>query len=195
MANLADPTNADDSAVDPVTDPPAGDPPATDPPAGDPPATDPVVPETYADFTMPEGLEVDAQLLEKAVPVFKELKLTQEQAQKLVDLEAERVQSMVQEQQDAIAQQIESWDAAAKADKEFGGDKFDENLGIAKLALEKLGTPELKQFLVDSGAGSHPEVIRAFVRMGRLMKEDNPGAGAPPAEKKDIVDIMYPKKG
>ena len=41
-----------------------------------------LAPETYADFTLPEGVELDTALLTDAAPLFKELGLTQEQAQK-----------------------------------------------------------------------------------------------------------------
>ena len=172
---------ADDSALNT----PAGDPPAGDPPAGDPPAG---APEVYEDFTLPEGVTMDASLLEKAVPVFKELGLTQDQAQKLVSLEAEQRTAQAQQ----FVEQIASWEASIKADKEIGGDKFEENLGVAKVALDKFGTPELKDFMEGTGAGSHPEIVRLLVRVGQAIKEDNPGGGTPPAPSKDIVERMYP---
>lgn len=185
---MAEENIADDSAQNP----PAGDPPVGKPPAGDPPAA-PVIPEQYADFTLPEGVTLDTALLDKALPVFKDLGLTQEQAQKLVGLQADRVTEMMQQQQQAYADQLKGWEDAVKIDKEIGGEAFDENLGLAKTALEKVGTPELKAFLEGTGAGSHPEVIRAFVRIGRLLKEDSPGSGTPPNTKKDIVDRWYSK--
>ncbi len=51
------------------------------------------VPDTYADFVMPEGVELDSALLTEAAPLFKELGLTQDQAQKLVDFQAKQVQA------------------------------------------------------------------------------------------------------
>ena len=150
-------------------------------------------PEAYSDFTMPEGVELDAAALETATPLFKEAGLTQEQAQMFVDYEANRVQETAQAQSDAFNQQVTDWEATAKADKEIGGDKFDENLGVAMLGMEKLGTPELKDFLEKSGAGSHPEVLRTFYRMGMLLKEDDPGSnGGNSGSKTDRVSIMYP---
>jgi hypothetical protein len=110
---------------------------------------------------MPEGMEVDKALLDKAVPLFKELNLTQEDAQKLIDLQSGTVQEGAQAQVEAHNQVLESWDKEIKADPEFGGDKFDENLGIAKQGLDAVGSDGLKDFLRESGAGSHPEVIKA----------------------------------
>ena len=44
-----------------------------------------VIPEKY-EFTMPEGRELDVEMVEKVTPLFKELKISQEGAQKLADL-------------------------------------------------------------------------------------------------------------
>jgi hypothetical protein len=149
-------------------------------------------PEEYADFETPEGVEVDKALLDKAIPVFKELGLTQVNAQKLIDLQVEHVQAFSQEQQSQFAEVVNGWANDAEADKEIGGEAFEQNIGIAKSAVEKFGTPELSQFLHDSGAGSHPEVIRMFVKIGKLTQEDQPGSGNPAAKDTDVVSRLYP---
>ena len=48
----------------------------------------PVVPDKY-EFKAPEGYEVDQKFLDDATPVLKELGLTQEQANKLFDIQAD----------------------------------------------------------------------------------------------------------
>lgn len=188
------------------SDPAAGSDPATgaDPEAGQNPAEGQQsdadeggaagAPEAYADFTMPEGMDVDTALLEQAVPVFKELGLTQEQAQKLVDLQAQNVQASQQAQVDSFNQLKQDWLDQAKSDDEIGGDGFDENVSDARLFIDKFGTPELKTLLNDYGVGNHPEVIRAFARAGKLLKEDVPGGnGQPESGKKDRAEILYGK--
>src|SRR5215469_16563160 len=50
-----------------------------------PPAPAPGAPEAYADFTAPSGRELDADAITAIKPLFKELNLTQAQAQLLVD--------------------------------------------------------------------------------------------------------------
>lgn len=150
-------------------------------------------PDTYADFTLPEGMQVDEAMLEDAKPVFKELGLNQEQAQKLVDIYAKQVQASSQTQIDNFNQLVNDWREQAKNDGEFGGDKFDENLSVAVNAIDKFGTPELKQLLNEYGIGNHPEVIRFMVRVGHTLKEDVPGAtGGTVTEKDDPVSILYP---
>lgn len=151
-------------------------------------------PETYADFTMPEGMELDSALLEQASPLFKELGLTQEQAQKLVDFQAQQVQASQQGQLEAFNQLKTDWLDQAKSDKEFGGDKFDENVATARLALTKFGSEGLTKLMNDYGIGNNPEMIRFMVKVGRLMKEDVPDSGGPNTSlPKDKAGILYPQ--
>lgn len=150
-------------------------------------------PDTYADFVMPEGVEVDSALLEEATPIFKELGLNQEQAQKLIDFQAKQVQASSQSNVDAFNQLMEDWSTQSKNDKEFGGDAFDENIKVAQSAISKFGTPELKQLLEEHGVGNHPEVIRFMVKVGKLTAEDIPGSSTAPTSKaQDRVSLLYP---
>jgi len=145
--------------------------------------------DTYADFVMPEGMTVNEALLGEAVPLFKELGLTQEQAQRLVDFQAKQQA----QQNDTFNQQIEGWATQAKADKEYGGDKFDESVAVARAAVNKFGTPELKQLLDNYGVGNHPEIIRFMVRVGKLTVEDVPGSKTAQVQKPaDHVSLLYP---
>ena len=151
------------------------------------------VPDTYADFTMPEGMPVDTALLEAAAPVFKDLGLSQEQAQKLVDFQASRVQAGLANDVDAFEQMIGGWKTDARNDSEFGGDKYDESTSIAAAAVEKFGTPEFKRLLNDHGVGDHPEMIRFMLKVGRLTKEDVPGGtSAPQSRESSRVNDLYP---
>lgn len=149
--------------------------------------------DSYADFELPEGMQLDEATLNEAKPIFKELGLNKEQAQKLVELHAKQIQATQQGQVESFNQLKQDWLDQAKSDKEFGGEKFDESVKTARVALNKFGTPELTQLLNETGVGNHPEVIRLMARVGRLTQEDNPGAtGAPSAERKDRASILYP---
>src|SRR5215471_21036533 len=46
-------------------------------------------PEKYSDFTPPEGFDLNEEAMAKAEPIFRELGLTQAQAQRMVDFYAE----------------------------------------------------------------------------------------------------------
>lgn len=64
------------------------------------------------------------------------------------------------------------WAEASRNDSEFGGAHFEQNIGTAKQALERFGSPELVQLLGQSPMGNHPEVIRFLVKVGKAMSED-----------------------
>lgn len=142
--------------------------------AQDSKATESAVPETY-DLKMPEGVELDQAAAAEFTAIAKELKLDQAAAQKLADVGAK----MAQRQVEAHAKLVESWAEQVKTDKEIGGDKLAENLGVARKALETFGTPELRDVLNATGLGNHPEVIRAFYKVGKAISEDRFVGGAP----------------
>ena len=154
-------------------------------------------PEEYAEFQMPEGVQLDAELTSDLKAVAKELNLTQEQAQKLADLAASKTQGIGERQMEAIKAAQTQWTADAKADKEFGGEKLSENLGIAKKALDSFGTPELRTLLNESGLGNHPEIIRAFYRAGKAISEDRfipAGNGGRTGGSRDAAKSLYPNQ-
>lgn len=148
-------------------------------------------PEKY-EFQPTEGVaEVDPQVIGQFAEVAKELNLSQDQAQKIIDKVAPAMQARQAEQLQAARTQ---WAEDAKADKEFGGEKLAENLAVAKKAMDTFGTPELRSLLNDSGLGNHPELIRFMYRAGKAISEDtfvNSG-GAAPAEPKTTAQRMYP---
>lgn len=149
--------------------------------------------EKYEDFNIPEGVEVDAALLEKASPLFKEFNLTQEQAQKAVDLLAEARAGDAKALTDSLKTAREAWVSDAKADKEIGGANFKENLGVAGKALAAFGTPELSGLLKASGFGDHPEVIRVFHRIGKAMSDDKLVTKDGQSSEQDSLDGFYDK--
>lgn len=149
-------------------------------------------PETY-EFKAPEGQEFDPEFLKAFSETAKELNLTQDNAQKLID----KVSPVIQQQQTARIEAIRTeWAESSKVDKEFGGDKLNENLGVAKQALDKFGTPELKELINASGLGNHPEMIRFFYRTGKALAPDTFVGGhkegkAAPKSFNDFADKLY----
>jgi len=125
-------------------------------------------PEKY-DFKNAEG-KVSPTVLAKFEGIARELGLPQDAAVKLIDTIAPEMQAAVKAQRDS---QTAKWAESAKSDKEFGGDKLDANLAVARKALETIGTPELTKMLNDTGLGNHPEIIRAFFRAGQKISSGN----------------------
>lgn len=148
--------------------------------------------ESYEAFTMPDGMEVDEALVGRFTPVAKELELDQAGAQKLVDLFAEIQAEAAEAQTTSWNAMQEQWAEDAKGDKEMGGDKWDETVSLAARARDKFGTPALKDALNATGAGNHPELIRFFARIGRLVGEDGFVSGETKPAPKTTAEVMYP---
>lgn len=138
------------------------------------------VPEEYdfSEVELPEGMELDSELAAAATPVFKDLGLTQDQANKLVDLFANHAAQQAAAQMTSVKDMIKGWVDTAKADEEIGGANWDENVRLANTALREFGTPELIQdVMVNQGIGNHPEVIRFAARIGKHIASDNAPTG------------------
>ena len=130
-----------------------------------------VAPEKY-DFKAPEGVTFDGELVGEFEGIAKELGLSQANAQKVTDIGAKMAQKFQSKQAEAMQQLSTEWVAAATSDKEFGGEKLNENLAVAQKALTTFGTPELRGLLEQSGLGNNPEVIRFMYRAGMAISED-----------------------
>jgi hypothetical protein len=144
----------------------------------------------YADFTMPEGMEVNAEMLDKFKPLAKEFGLDQENAQKVVDLAADLVKSTIDGQTEAMKAEVESWTEKAKNDPDIGGAKFEENLQTANKALENIASPEFLGFLKETQLGNHPEMIRIFYKIGTMISEDTLIQG----DKKNVAGDNFAKR-
>lgn len=148
----------------------------------------PAAPEKY-EFAAPEGQELDANALSVFEPIAKELGLTQEQAQKLVDIYPQ----IQQQQAEAWSKQGEEWREQVKSDKEIGGDKYTANVGNAQKALDQFGSPALREYLETTLLGNHPELVRFFAKVGKAVSEDTmvmPNNGG----QLSTADLLYGKK-
>ena len=194
MGEGAEPTPAETTVAAPAAAPAAEATPTQTP--ADSEADEAVVgaPEKYENFTLPEGMSVEDTTLESFLPLAKELNLTQENAQKLVDYEAGRVQELISTQEQVWGDLRQEWRTAVKSDKEIGGPAFDEALAAGKTFLREYGTPELMEALNSTGMGDHPEFIRAFARAGKAMKEDALSTGGPGDAKLSPDQILYPNQ-
>ncbi|HDX8826597.1 TPA: peptidase [Klebsiella michiganensis] len=148
-------------------------------------------PEKY-EFQAGEGVELDAEALKDFEPVARELNLTNDQAQKLVDAYPKILAGVQQRQTEAWQAQTEQWAADVKADKEVGGDKLTANLSAAQRALDQFGTPELREYLDGTGLGNHPELVKAFIKVGKAMSEDGVITGKESGQR-SAAEVLYGK--
>lgn len=164
-AAVVDPAAAvPDPAAAAVVDPAAVVEPAVETPAG--------APETYADFTLPEGVELAPALLDGLRERAKELNLDQASAQKLVDFAAAQRATFMDNLVEAQTQAVASWKEQTQNDKEIGGAHFDRSVAAAADVVKQFGSPELNAFLEASGLGFHPEMVRMMAKVRAVISDD-----------------------
>lgn len=157
------------------------------------------IPEKY-EFVNPDGFqEIDKQALATFEPLAKELGLSNEQAQKLVNLYGKNVQEQAKIQEESYFEQRKQWVETLKTDKDFGDnsdDSFKLNVGYAQTALQQFGSPELKGFLNESGMGDNTEVVKLFARIGKALGEDKfiDGNGNGGGNSKSAAEILFDGK-
>lgn len=142
---------------------------------------------------MPEGATVDEASMTSFQEWARTNNLTQEAAQAGLDLAVTMQKAQAQAYVDSIRAQVQQWATQAEADGEFGGtpDKFAQSKAVARRALDQFGSPELKKMLMESGLGSHPEIIRAFYRAGQAISPDTFVPGPAGAPHKTDAEVFY----
>lgn len=137
-------------------------------------------PEKYEAFKAPEGFELDAKTVEAAVPIFKELGISQEGAQKLVDFYAAQSKQAAEAPVKYWQDMQEQWRTAVMADPEIGP-KIDQVKTTVSRAIDSIGDAKLAQEFREAmdltGAGNNPAFIKAFYKLAQRLTEGSHVAG------------------
>lgn len=139
----------------------------------------------------------------KITDIFKKAKLSQEQADILLNAYHGDIANLGQqfdnELQTAIVNQRNTWANQVKADSELGGQNFaNTKLNIGRV-MQQFGTPELKNFLNESGLGYNPDFVRFMNKVGTLIGNDTNfinSQGAIPSEqerREEALRKLYSK--
>lgn len=145
-------------------------------------------PEEYGTFDLPDDFDMNQDTLAEYHTFAKENNLTQEQAQRGVDMVAQMKQAEMQQ----WVEQQKSWVEDAKADAEYGNDKFDESIAVAVKARDSFGTSEFNEMLDSSGLGNHPEMIRFLHRVGKAISENSVIVGGTTTSQLTREAVLYP---
>ena len=203
-------TSITTDAPKPSTDPkPFADPALKDPAAK---VDAPVVPDKY-EFKAPDNYTLNPTAYEAAIPVFKELGLTNDQAQKLVDLQIKREIALAKAPQDAVETMRRDWRGKVEADADLKA-TVDKNSGKTGMDAVKINIArtlsvlpvdlqvEFKDAMNLTGAGDHPAFIKAFNKLAAFVTEGSHVAGKGPSDlgqqkpgtntRPSAAEAMYP---
>ncbi|MFZ0945694.1 MAG: hypothetical protein WB930_00035 [Syntrophobacteraceae bacterium] len=160
-------------------------------------------PAEYAEFTIPEGITLDEQTATEFKGLAKELDLTQEQAQKLLDFGGGKLRAQIEAPYKLWAETQAKWQAEVKADPEIGGTKFEQSIKDAAQVFvpgdsnpfvkNEAEAKALRDALNMTGAGNNPAMVKFFVKIGALLKEPGSLSGGPVKDTQDtLLAKMYP---
>jgi hypothetical protein len=167
---------------------------------GAPEAYDVKVPEALAE----KGMTFDKEVFDLVAPELKAMDLSNDAAQRLTNVYAEKVVPALVERgqkQAEAAQETRSaeirkeWADASRADPEIGGANFDKTVDAAAAVWDKFGIKPkegIRLLLDESGIGNHPDMLRFLSRVaavtgeGKFVQSD--GAGS---DNRPVWDRVY----
>lgn len=126
--------------------------------------------------TLPEGLPWDDKFEATALEAAAKLGLTNGQVKGLMDMFA--AQRVAEFNGIAASREAERNQVAETLKSEWGN-AFNAKIENASRAARYLGGEELIAALEESGAGNNPEIIKAFAKIGGMLKEDQMRQGTP----------------
>lgn len=166
---------------------------------GDKPQEPEGAPEAYGDFEVPEGFELDAEVMGEFQAVAKELNLSQAQAQGLVNLQNQLMQKVEAARSEmlesALTEQRNRWADEIKNDPELGGANFEKTRATCAKAMQAFADDDLRILFNESGIGNNPAVVKLFHNIGKGLQEDRlvmPGVDSRSGEPKRAADVLFP---
>lgn len=149
-------------------------------------------------------VDLDPALVDAATPVFKELGLGNEQANKIAALIPFVQQRMAEQQNDEFAKTKADWAKETQNDPEIGGKNWKDTKALVGRALDHFaggaeknedGTYKsaFRQLLEDTGLTNHLGAARMLRAVGAGLAEDGIFArGDGKVEKKSREEVLYP---
>ncbi len=155
----------------------------------------------YSTVELPEGMQLDEELLNEFNPLAKELNLSNDSANKLMALGVKLAQknaaSFKEATEQAAIAEKNSYLEQLNNDKDLkvlNTDDYNKYLDIANQGYNAVATKEFKTFLNSKGLTHHPEFIKVFHKIGELCSDSSiPDAKIPPSAEKSAADILYGK--
>jgi hypothetical protein len=152
----------------------------------------PGVPEAYT-FKAPEGIKLDDKALAEVTPLFKEMKLSQDSAQKLVDFYAKAQVSEAKRAAEAVTSMRTEWRDAVMKDSELGPKLETIKADIGKaITVASAGDPKLvadfKAAMDLTGAGDNPAIIKMINRLSAAVNEGTHVTGSGPSEHGQVAN-------
>lgn len=123
------------------------------------------IPENYT-FSSSDGQPVPEEDVQAYTNVAKELRLSQDQAQRLFELSNTY-------QKTNLDRYSRAWAEQSKQDQEIGGPNLEQTRANVGRFLKEYATPEFKQLMKITHLENNPEILRVLSRAGARLSQDN----------------------
>jgi hypothetical protein len=150
------------------------------------------------DLQLPEGSLLRERDVAEVLALAAEKKLPKAEAQALLQQRHELVGSYMAHEAVLLKERQEGWYTAAKADKELGGEAYDQNVELGFRFLKRFGNPTVEKLLKETGMYEHPEILRMIVRAAKATADDkwiDPEAGTHEQKPESRAKRIYGEDG
>lgn len=149
-------------------------------------------PEKYdfKDLKLPDGMTLDQAMIDKFIPAFKELDLSQDKVNKLVGIYAEQKVAEAKVAEDIFQKFVEGLrDETLKS----LGANAEEEMAYAAKARDRFTTPALMEKLNVSGFSEDKDLMAMFIMIGKTISEDKKVEGTEgPGTEKSAAALLFP---
>jgi hypothetical protein len=157
---------------------------------------EPIDPASY-ELTLPDGVKRDDPLVAAFLESAAGSRLENAAVQAVLDKAAPIIAEQMRAPYQAWVDLNKQWQADVKADAEIGGQNFEKTISTVTGLIDRFGTPALKDALLTTGAGNHPEMIRFLAKIGAAYVEAGPGPAVgssppQPAARERGLQALYP---
>lgn len=153
----------------------------------------------YSEVQLPQGMELDKNMLGKFEPIAKEFNLSNKSANKLMNLAVELVAKNTPNAENLATQiqqtEAESYVQLLNTDKELNGytqEEYGNYLKVANQGVKSFATQGFMDLIKAKGLTNHPDFIKTFHAIGKICSNDIlPDVNNPVGKSERPADILY----
>lgn len=153
----------------------------------------------YTEVQLPDGMELDKDMLGKFEPLAKEFNLSNKSANKLMNLAVELVAKNAPNAESLATQiqkaEAESYSQLLNSDKElnaYSQEEYGNYLKVANQGVKSFATQGFMDLIKAKGLTNHPDFIKTFHAIGKQCSNDTlPNVNNPVGKSERQADILY----
>lgn len=154
------------------------------------------------DLKVPKDSRLSPEQIDGIVSKAKEQGLSKKEAQARLELVSEAdaggyergAKDFEANARATVDKNAEKWEEQIRDDEKLGGARYEQTVETAREVAKTYFSPTIRRALFDSGWGSHPDLVKALVRISKDTKmapRELPKGGHNPSQKKSPAEKLY----